>query len=355
MGASDPLVHGALDHHELHQLGLNPQTLLDFSSNINPFGPPSGLREALASLDPAPYPDRSCYTLRTMLASVHACPPIAILPGNGANEFIYLIARALLTRDDPVLIIGPTYGEYHAACRLVGTQPHELRATPDPFTPNIDQICTTITRLRPRLTWICSPNNPTGVDFAPATLTQLATICMEQDGWLVVDRSYADLRLTAVPNNLAQPELHPGILWLGSLTKSYGLAGLRVGYLLAEPARIAQIAAYQPTWSVNSAAQLAGVVALADHEFLPRSVPQIWAASDQLRTGFGELGLPVWRAALPFMLVRSGNGAVTRQALLQRGYVVRDCTSFGLPDWVRVAPRHAAENARLLAAWKELL
>jgi threonine-phosphate decarboxylase len=83
-------------------------------------------------------------------------------------------------------------------------------------------------------------------------------------------------------------------------------------------------------------------------------VPELWAASDALHAGLVGLGLTVSRTALPFMLVRTGDGAATRAALLGRGSVVRDCASFGLPTWVRVAPRQPADNARLLEAWKDL-
>lgn len=92
------VVHGALDHAELAALGLHPDHVRDFSSNINPFGPPPVVRNALATLDPAPYPDRSCMQLRHVLAARHDCTIDQVLPGNGSNELIHLIARALLSR-----------------------------------------------------------------------------------------------------------------------------------------------------------------------------------------------------------------------------------------------------------------
>ncbi|MBO9366455.1 MAG: aminotransferase class I/II-fold pyridoxal phosphate-dependent enzyme, partial [Roseiflexus sp.] len=104
-----------------------------------------------------------------------------------------------------------------------------------------------------------------------------------------------------------------------------------------------------------SAAQAAGLAALADTAFLPATLPQVWSASDDLETGLRRLGLKVWRAALPFMLVHCSNGAAVRMRLLQHGCVVRDCASFGLPEWVRVAPRQPEENARLIDAWKEIV
>ncbi|NJO84527.1 MAG: histidinol-phosphate aminotransferase family protein [Blastochloris sp.] len=338
MGTHKRVVHGALDHAELAALGLLPEALLDFSSNINPFGPPPGVRVALAELDPAPYPDRSCLALRTILAARHGCPPQLILAGNGANELIHVLARALLHSGDPTLVIGPTYGEYAHASRLAGAQVVEMQTHyATGFRPDSDALTALIARLRPRLTWLCSPNNPTGVAVGPEDVLALADRCAAHGSYLVVDQSYRDLqRSPAAPS---QGEPAPNLIRLHSLTKSYALAGLRLGYLLASADIVARIGIYQPAWSVSSAAQAAGLAALADEEFLKSTLPQLWAASDTLVGRLREQGRDVWRTTLPFLLVRSGNGAATRAALLRRGCVVRDCASFGLPAWVRVAPR----------------
>src|SRR5262245_35877855 len=106
MGTQHIVAHGALDHAELAAHGLRPEGLLDFSSNLNPFGPPPGVRAALAALDPAPYPDRSCLQLRRELAARHSCDRDQVLPGNGSNELIHLLARALLRPGDVSLVIG---------------------------------------------------------------------------------------------------------------------------------------------------------------------------------------------------------------------------------------------------------
>lgn len=350
----DGVAHGALDHAELMALGLRPEGLIDFSSNLNPFGPPAGVRAALAALDPAPYPDRSCHALRLALAARHGCAPEATLAGNGANELIHLVGRALLRTGDTALVVGPTYGEYAQASRLAGAAVEgAVAGRARGFRPDLTRLRGAIARARPRITWVCAPNNPTGVDLRPAALAELAAACAACDGFLVVDRSYTELRREQPEPRWPEPSSN--LIFLHSLTKSYALAGLRLGYLVAEPGIVAQVGTFQPAWSVSSAAQAAGFAALADAEFLPRTVPQLWEASDHLRGALGELGHEVWRAAAPFLLVRTGDGAATRAALLARGCVVRDCASFGLAEWVRVAPRLADENARLLAAWGEIL
>lgn len=350
MGATDGIVHGALDHAELAALGVRPEALIDFSSNLNPFGPPEAVRRALAALDPAPYPDRSCLALRHALAARHGCPIEQILVGNGANELIHLLARALLHPSDPVLVLGPTYGEYAHTCRLAGAHVVELLAHPaDDFRHDAEALTTIVSRLRPRLTWLCTPNNPTGTAYDPAAIGRLAEQVASTGGLLIVDRAYTALRrdggIDALPTR-------PSLLELHSLTKSYALAGLRLGYLLGDPALLERVGAYQPTWSVNSAAQAAGLAALSDAAFLPATIPQLWAASDALCADLHALGCTVRRATLPFFLVHTGNGAATRQTLLRRGCLVRDCASFGLAEWVRIAPQRPERNRQFVAVWE---
>jgi threonine-phosphate decarboxylase len=354
MGALDHVAHGALDYAELAALGVAPDQVIDFSSNLNPFGPPSAALAALAAFDPAPYPDRGCLHLRMVLAQQHGSTLDQVLVGNGANELIHLIAQALGEPGATALIIAPTYGEYAHASRLARMQVVEVRAqVSDDFRLDDQALIEAVQRIRPRLTWLCAPNNPTGVSLPPSVIGNLAAAC---DGFLVVDRAYhtfqRDLHTLRDPLDTTPAA---NLIRFYSLTKSYALAGLRLGYLMAQPEIVAHIGRFQPAWSVNSAAQAAGLAALADAAFLPATLPDLWRASDDLFDGLRRLGLHVWRATLPFMLVRCGDGATARAQLLTRGCVVRDCASFGLPEWVRVAPRRAEENARLLAAWKEML
>jgi histidinol-phosphate aminotransferase len=352
MGPRPGVAHGALDYAELAALGLRPEALLDFSSNLNPFGPPPGVYAALAALDLAPYPDRSCLLLRQQLAVRHDCDLANVLPGNGSNELIHLLAHALLRPGDVALVIGPTFGEYAHASRLAHAQVVELKACIDQdFAVDRASVVEQIRRLRPRLTWLCAPNNPTGMDTDAADRMAIATACAANDGLLIVDRTYhAFMRGHESLDDQVAHE--PSSLLLHSLTKSYALAGVRLGYLLGDAEVISRVAAYQPAWSVSSVAQAAGLAALLDDRFLPRTLAQLWQASDTLCDRLARLGMAVWRGALPFLLVRTGDGAATRAALLARGCVVRDCASFGLPEWVRVAPRRPEENAELVRAWE---
>jgi len=320
------VAQGALDHAELAAHGLRPDGLLDFSSNVNPFGPPAGVHAALTALDPAPYPDRSCLKLRQELAARYGCDMRQVLVGNGSNELIHLLARALLRLGDVSLVVGPTFGEYAHASRLAHARVVEWRACADEhFAIDGSIVVEQIQRLRPRLTWLCVPNNPTGTDMKATDQSAIVEACEAIDGLLVIDRTYHAFVRGSESLNDQLMHVAPHVLQLHSLTKCYSLAGLRLGYLLGDADTLTRVAVYQPTWSVNSAAQAAGLAALDDADFLPRTLPQLWEASDTLRDGLQQLGLVVWRGALQLLLVRTGDGAVTRAALLAHGCMVRDC------------------------------
>ena len=144
------------------------------------------------------------------------------------------------------------------------------------------------------------------------------------------------------------------MLVLGSLTKEYALAGLRLGYAVGSPEVLAALRCARPPWSVNTLAQAAGIAALQDTVHLAHCLARIAQAKHDLMVGLGALGLAPIPSTTHFFLIRVGHGASCRQALLRRGILVRDCASFGLPEYIRVATRRPEENARLLAALEEL-
>ena len=141
---------------------------------------------------------------------------------------------------------------------------------------------------------------------------------------------------------------------LRSMTKDYALTGLRLGYALAAPAVIARLAALQPDWSVNALAQAAGLVALADADYLPRARAAVVAAKDYLTRELTAQGYGVLPSAANFLLAAVGSGAVVREKLMRRGLFVRDCASFGLPDCIRIGIRPLPDCQRLAAALGEL-
>ncbi len=359
-----PATHGGPNYAELATLGLSPDEVIDFSASANPFGPSPRVRAALDGAAIERYPDSQCLALRARLAERHGLAPEQIIVGNGTTELIWLLAVAYLQPGDPVLIVGPTFGEYRAASELMGAAVTEYRAPapassfqqPAPsnqfpvpgFQPDVAAIVARIGQQRPRLTWLCNPNNPTGVYLSPAAVERVATACGH--GLLVLDEAYRPFVAGAWPS---EPLLRrENVVLLRSMTKDHALAGLRLGYALAHPGVIAALQRAQPSWSVNAAAQAAGLAALDDDPYVADSVARTHEAKVYLMAELTRLGLRVVPSAANFFLVEVGDGQALRQRLLRHGLVVRDCASFGLPAYVRVGVRRMEECRRLVEAWR---
>jgi histidinol-phosphate aminotransferase len=154
----------------------------------------------------------------------------------------------------------------------------------------------------------------------------------------------------------AEPLVELGnVALLRSLTKDHALAGLRIGYVAAAPGIIESLAKVRPPWSVNAVAQAAALAALADSTHLVAARAEVFAAKADLVTRLRALGLPVVPGAANFLLVEVGNAADFRMALLRRRCCVRDCSSFGLPSFVRIGVRTRLECRRLAAAFQSVL
>lgn len=345
-----PIPHGAIDYTEMERLGLDPDAVLDFSQNSNPFGPSPAVQQAAQALDLARYPDCECKALRRRLADYLQTASASILVGNGASEILWLAAFTLLRRGDPVLIIGPTYGEYARVAALMGATVHEWRAEErEAFAPEPAAIEPLIQQRLPAAVFMCNPNNPTG-RFLPVEFIHVWAKRWPQT-LFIVDESY--LAFLAAPASAYTPAL-PNLLIVRSLTKEYALAGVRLGYALAAPPLIEAMHRVQPPWSVNALAQAAGVAALADQTHLRQTLDALRQAKEAFVAGLQRIGLQPLASETHFMLVHVGDGAALRRRLLLQGMLVRDCASFGLPAYVRLATRRPEENLRLLNTLAQL-
>lgn len=344
-------VHGSPDYGEMERLGIDPSSVLDFSVNANAYGPSPLVSAALAGVAIDRYPDAESSRLRRALGDHNGVPLEWVAVGNGAAELIWLLAAAFLRAGDRVAVLGPTFAEYERASQAYGALVHPVDARgADGFAPDIAAFSAAL-GLRPRLAFICNPNNPTGSLLPPEWID---ACCRDHpDTLLVVDESYLAFA-AAAPSALGLG--HDNLLVLRSMTKDYALAGLRLGYAVApsEPVLTA-IRAVQPPWSVSVVAQAAGLAALGDPEHLARTLTLLRTAKDDLVAALQRLGLRPVPSATHFFLVDVGDAASFRRGLLQRGILVRDCASFGLPRHVRIASRRPEENERLVEAVRGLL
>ena len=351
-------VHGSINLREVRALGLKPEDLLDFSASISPIGPPEGVWEAIRSVNLSSYPDPECLELREAICR-HVSTPFGelamerVLVGNGSTEIFHLLTRVYLSDNGTALLMTPTYGEYDGACRLAGAQILNLEADlSGDFRWDIAAATNLISVKKPDLIIVCNPNNPTGVYLNQTEVETLADAAKGAGGLLVVDEAY--LSFVEEPWDSLTLLDRPEVILVRSMTKDYAQTALRLGYALASEEVVFRLREYQPDWSVNSLAQKAGISALEDAGYLPRAREAVFAAKDYLAKELEKLGLEVPRSEANFTLVKVGDAAKWRSLLLAKGMVVRDCTSFGLPQHIRLGIRTMGDCQRLAAAMAEV-
>ncbi|MBI4300898.1 MAG: histidinol-phosphate aminotransferase family protein [Chloroflexi bacterium] len=331
-------------------MALAPGDVIDFSANVNPFGPAPAVREAIAKADIASYPDDAA--LRQVIAAGLGIAPANVLPANGSVELLWLVVQAYLSPNDPVLIVGPTFGEYERACLIGGARVHWLRAdAAQEFYLDLEETARLLDLYQPRLLFLCNPNNPTGVYLRRAEIERLLAHC--QRTLLVVDEAFVGFVEAA--DSLIDLAVDGRLLLLRSMTKDHALAGLRLGYAVGDQETMAALRTVQPPWNVSAAAQAGGIAALADREHLALSLARIREAKHYLAQEIISQGLKVYPAETNFLLAQVGDAARFRAALLRRGCCVRDCSSFGLPDCIRIGVRSVPDCRRLVAAINEVL
>jgi histidinol-phosphate aminotransferase len=344
------VVHGALDFAELERLGIAPEAIIDFSVNGNPYGASPRVRQAIAGVPVERYPDREALALRRVLAADLDVALEQIIVGNGSSEILWLLALAFLRSDDHVVIVGPTFGEYVQAARLVGARVHDYTAQATAqFGVDANAVTQMLATWQPRLLFLCNPNNPTGTYVSPSIIQTWASDFPAT--LFLIDEAY----LPFVPGGTSVLSGRTAnMLVLRSMTKAHALAGLRLGYAVGDPPLIDALQRVRPPWSVNALAQAAGIAAVQDTAHLRWCLEQIAQAKATLTEGLRALQYVPEPSTTHFFLLNVGEAATYRRALLQRGLLVRDCTSFGLPAYVRIATRRPQDNAQLLKALAEI-
>jgi len=349
--------HGGIDYAEAEMLGIAPQDILDFSANLNPFGPPPGVTEALCecygglSEAISHYPDPEARHLRRSLANKLGVKTENILVSSGSTELIRLAALTYFSKGEPVLLIEPTYGEYQVVCQITGASLVKQHLSPqDDFWLNANETVELIQQHHPKGIFICNPNNPTGRYLARADFMKILNAC--KDSLVLLDEAYVSF-VDGAWSSLDMIDRN-NLLVLRSMTKDYGIAGLRLGYGVARKEIIATLRRICPPWNVNVVAQEAGIAAIAKEGYLKRCQIELREAKNYLAAELSNLGLPPLPSEANFFLVEVGDAPGFRRELLKQRILIRDCTSFGLPDYIRIAPRTLPECQRLVAAIKEV-
>ena len=337
----------------------SPEALLDFSANINPLGPPPWFRQLLnRHLERlSHYPDPENVEFAEAAARAHGVRPENVVPANGASEIIYTLPRILgVSR---AIFSAPTYGDYRHACAAAGLECESFGLdSADSFALDFERLADTIgIKGIASVVWLGQPNNPTGGMFDPK---ELAAICRKfPECYFVVDESFADF--VEGYSTVAAFGL-PNVITLKSLTKFYGIPGLRAGYSISSDSVASALRESIPTWSVNTLAQLFSVKALNDVEYARKTRDFVASERPRFASLLAKLpGVTVFEGQANFLLLRLERTTIAPQELkkklLEAGMAVRSCEDFaGLgPHYFRIAVRTERENSELVRAIESIM
>lgn len=352
-------VHGNINLNELRLLGLKKESILDFSANISPLGQPNFVWEAIKSVDLNSYPDPDCIELREAISekisiSSFYIPIEKIFIGNGSNEIFHLIFRTILSQNGSALVLTPTYGEYEFACRIAGGIVEKFNAdSSNGFKWDFRGVSKLIKDKKPELVIICNPNNPTGLYCDRNEIEILLKASQEVGSIVVIDQAY--LSFVEKPWESISLLKNYNTILVRSMSKDYAQTAIRLGYALASANIVSKLRSIQPDWSVNSLAQKTGIYVLNDHDYIDKVRETVFVAKNFLKKEITGLGLETISSDANFIMIKVNSASKCRNLLLKKGIVVRDCSSFGLPNYIRVGIRIIDDCKILVNVMKEVL
>ena len=332
------------------ELGLQGSVKLGL--NENALGPsPRAVAALHAAVDGVHrYPDGHGLALRRKLAQRLAVPEAGLVLGNGSDEILELLAKTFLSPGDEVVYAWPSFAMYPIVVKGMGATPVAVPLDAD-HVHDLEGLAAAITE-RTKIVFVCNPNNPTGTSVGAEAFDRFAA-SLPENVVLVVDEAYVEyVRRDDFPDALAWVERRPATIVLRTLSKIYGLAGLRVGYGVTTPEFASYLERSRHPFSLNAMAQAAAVAAIDDEEHVARSREMNARGMAYLETELGALDIEVTPSDSNFLLARTGAGVDA--ALVHEGVFVRGMAGFGLPEHVRVTVGLPEENERLVKALRRL-
>ncbi len=307
--------------------------------NENLFGPlPGVLEETAADLDSVwAYPEEAYEQLRHAIAGWAGTDPAQVIPGHGIQALTLALVSAFVDPGDAVVIPLPTYGLYAQACAVAGARVVRVR-NDDALALDLEAVAAAAAGHRAKLAWVCDPNNPTGLRLDrsdwEAFLAALPAGCI-----VVADEAYRDyIEPADRVDRVADVRAGRPVVVLRTFSKIFGLAGLRLGYLLVHESLAPHLNAVQEPFNVNRAALAAGLASLRRIDQLPARREQVRRARRRLEAPLGSRGIRALRSDANFVLLElhDDDVYVAETLAAREGVLVRPGSEFGLPGYIRV-------------------
>ncbi len=357
-----PYVGGRPISEVAREFGLDERAIVKLASNENPLGMPRSAREAMlrAANDLGRYPDSNGFLLKQVLSQRLGVPEDWITLGNGSNDILELTARAVAHTGDAVVFSKHAFAVYPLATQAIGAKAVEVAADAA-YGHDLPAMLQTVRSLgeTAKLVFLANPNNPTGSYLQPQAIEAFISE-MPAHVVVVLDEAYNEyLTPEQRYDAIAWVKRYPNLVVSRSFSKAYGLAGLRIGYGIAQPHLTDLLNRIRQPFNVNSLAQAAAIAALGDDAFLQQGYELNRAGYQQLTQAFEQMGLTYLPSSGNFVLVKVGNdneaGARVNHELLKRGVIVRPVGNYGLPQWLRISIGLPEENAICIQALKAIL
>ena len=357
-----PYVGGRPISEVAREYGLDESKIVKLASNENPLGMPKSAQEAMlkAASDLGRYPDSNGFELKQVLSDRLGVPVDWITLGNGSNDILELAARAVAQSGDEVIFSRHAFAVYPLATQAVGANAIEVAPT-DAYGHDLTGMLQAVKASgdKAKLVFVANPNNPTG-SYLSAKEIEDFLIAVPPHVVVVLDEAYNEyLTPEQRYDAIAWIKRFPNMILSRSFSKAYGLAGLRIGYGVAQPALTDLLNRIRQPFNVNSLAQAAAIAAFQDSAFLQQGFELNRAGLAQLTQAFDELGLTYLPSAGNFVLVKVGDddgaGARINLELLKCGIIVRPVGNYGLPQWLRVSIGLPEENAAFIAVLRNIL
>jgi histidinol-phosphate aminotransferase len=336
------------------ELNLPAGSIIKVASNENPFGPSplaiAAMQKSLAGVNL--YPDGNAFYLKQKLAAKLGVEPANLVLGNGSNEIIEFVAHALLAPGDDVVVSQFCFAIYPIVAKMFGanvvTVPaknygHDLPAMFRAITP------------KTRIVFVANPNNPTGTLAPREEIIELVNN-VPDNVLLVMDEAYMEFlddAINLVP--LIRLGTRKNLILMRTFSKIYGLAGLRIGYGIANPELVSALEKIRQPFNINLLAQAAALAALDDDAHVRKTRANNFGGLEFFNRAFRDLKLEYVPSSANFILVRVGEGQKVFDAMQKQGVIVRPMGGYQLPGWIRISVGTPQENERSLNVLKGVI
>jgi len=351
----EPYIPSKPDH-ELKKL-YGCERLYRLNNNENPLGPPPAAQEVIRRFPPprgAVYPSGDSYDLRQEIARLHGIDPDQVIVGNGANEVIAFVVKAFCQPGDNIVTADKTFAVYEWVATFSGIEARLVPLKDERFD---DRGMLARIDDRTKALFVCNPNNPTGTYWTKDTLREFLD-AIDGRQMVILDEAYFEfVEAGDYPNGIPLIREHPNLIVFRTFSKMYGIAGLRIGYLVADPSAADMIRRTCIVYSVNAIAQEAALACLRDDTgHIARTRALVREGRAYLLEELAGMKLPVIAHEGNFLIVKlPGSDTLAYRKLMREGVMIRPMTSFRYPNHIRVTISTREAMEAFIAALKKTL